>query len=168
MKKLQLFSFPLKRFKKEEGKKYIRKIRFYPEFMYFRLDNWLKKMSRSGWHIVDCGIFTYLFEQGEPMEKEYFTYAVGNSHLNEGYFSISLRYPGLKETYGVKKKKSKINKNEAKAHQIVEIDLQKINIETDVGYKELRSDRNRLHALEATIKFSFILGIVLIVFLVNI
>lgn len=41
-----------------------------------------------------------------------------------------------------------INANENKARQIVEIDTQKIDVEKDVGYKELIRDRNRLYVAD--------------------
>lgn len=116
--------------------------------MYSRLDKWLKEMSLSGWHIVDCGLCSFLFEHGAEAEKEYFTYSYGASHRNEGYFSIPLRYPFLDKTYGLKPKKSKINANFAKAYQIVEIDKSVIEKEGAVGYRELVRDRNRLYALQ--------------------
>lgn len=130
------------KFHKDTHKQYIKKIRIYPPFCYGRLDKWLKSMSLKGWHIVHCGLFSFVFEKGEPKEKEYFTYGLISQ---EGKYSVSLRYPLLEKTYGLKKKKSKINSNESKSHQIVEIDLNKTDIEKDVGYKEMISDRNRLY-----------------------
>ena len=56
-----------------------------------------------------------------------------------------LRFPFLEKTYGIKKKYSKLNKNQAKTYLTVEIDTQKIDIENDIGYNELRNDRNRLY-----------------------
>ena len=142
--------FPnIPRFKRDEKKQYLRKYRFYPALMYSRLDRWLKEMSLSGWHIVDCGLFSFLFERGDAAEKEYFTYSCGASHRKEGYFSIPLRYPFLDRTYGMKRKKSKINANDAKAYQIVEIDMSVIVAEGADGYKELVRDRNRLYTLQA-------------------
>ena len=142
-------SIKQKRFRRDPNKRYLTKVRFYPACMYFALDRWLKNMSCNGWHIVDCGIFTYLFEEGSPQEKEYFTYMGGGTGRNDGgFFSLSLRYPFLEKTYGVKKKNSQINANERKAHQIVEIDVRKIDVHNDIGFCELRHDRNRLHALE--------------------
>lgn len=131
-----------KKFNEYSNNEYAKKIRFYPTFLYFLLDKWLKKMSAQGWHIVHCGIFTFWFEKGKPSEKEYFTYGLSTQ---EGKYSVSLRYPYLKKTYGVDKKKSVINANENKAHQIVEIDIQRIDVEKDIGYKELIRDRNRLY-----------------------
>ncbi|MBE6554617.1 MAG: DUF2812 domain-containing protein [Ruminococcaceae bacterium] len=142
MKKQRKMSACLKKFQRDPQKQYIKRFRVYPSFMYAHLDWWLKTMSLSGWHIVHCGLFIFYFEKGAPSEKEYFTYS---DPVNEGYYSIQLRHPFLEKNYGVKKKKSKINANEAKAHQIVEIDLQKIDVQKDVGYKEMVSDRNRLY-----------------------
>lgn len=110
--------------------------------MYTRLDKWLKKMSLSGWHIVHCGLFSFWFEKGSAIEKEYFTYS---DVLNEGYYSIGMRYPFLEKKYGVNKKKAKINANESRAHRIVEIDINKIDVKNDVCYKELIQDRNLLY-----------------------
>jgi hypothetical protein len=123
-------------------KQYLKKIRIYPTFLYNYLDKWLKEMSLSGWHIIDCHMFSFVFEKGEPTQKEYFTYGLSTQ---EGYYNISLRYPFLEKTYGVKKKKSKINSNTTKSYQIIEIDLNKIDTQNDVGYKELVNDRNRLY-----------------------
>ena len=132
-------------FIKDPTKKYIRKIRFYPSFMYSKLDKWLNKMSLSGWHLVDSNLVSFLFEQGNPKNKIYFTYEAGRGRNDAGKYSIPLRYPFLYKTYGVKSKYSKLNKNRRKTYLTVEIDTQKIDIENDVGYKELISDRNRLY-----------------------
>lgn len=126
----------------DPSKQYIRKFRIYPYFVYNRLDKWLKEMSAKGWHIVHCGIFFFWFEKGEPKDKEYFTYGLSTQ---EGKYSLSLRYPLLEKTYGLKKKKSPINSNKNKVYAVVEIDLSRIDIENDVGYKEMISDRNRLY-----------------------
>ena len=150
-------------FYKDPKKQYLKKYRFYPMFLYSCLDKWLKDMSLKGWHIVHCGLLTFVFEKGEPCEKEYFTYGLSTQ---EGKYSISLRYPFLEETYGLKSKKSKINFNKAKAYKIVEIDLDKINIKDDIGYNELKNDRNHLYLeyfIRNTVIFSFVL--VLLVFL---
>ena len=142
MKGIAKSIFP-KRFKKNPDKEYLKKVRFYPSFQYCKLDKWLKSMSREGWHIVDCGAFTFLFEKGVPKEKEYFTYT--SMPKNEGRYCIRLMYPFLEKTYGVKPKKSQINSNHSKYHNIVEIDLKKIDVQNNVGYKEMIDDRNRLY-----------------------
>lgn len=152
----------MKKFIKEPGKQYKRKFRIYLPFVYNRLDKWLKSMSLKGWHIVHCGLFYFLFEKGKPTEKEYFTY----TNTQEGKYSISLMYPLLEKTYGVKKKKSKINSNEAKAHTIIEIDLKKVDVKNDIGYKELINDRNRLYRKYFAITFSAIsISIIVLVLL---
>ena len=79
----------------------------------------------------------------------YFTYEAGGFRNDDGKYSIPLRYPFLIKTYGVKKKYSKLNRNEAKSYLTIEIDTQKIDIENDVGYKELINDRNRLYRKRA-------------------
>ena len=106
------------RFQTSEQRNYIKKIRIYPAFLYRYLDRWLKEMSLNGWHIVDCGWFWFLFEKGKAEEREYFTYGL---NAREGKYSISLRYPLLEQTYGAKKKKSKINANKTKSYNIVEM-----------------------------------------------
>ena len=157
---------PKEIFHKNPNKHYVRKIRLYPPFLYFALDTWLHKMSQKGWHIVDCSVITYLFEKGPAQEKEYFTYAAGGSGRNDGgYFNISLRYPFLEKTYGVKKKNSKINANNRKTHRIIEIDTKRIDIKNDAGFCELRKDRNKLHALEA-VRDAAIIIFAIIVFVV--
>lgn len=125
--------------------KYIRKFRFYPSFLYNKLDKWLNQMSLSGWHLIDSNPISFLFEQGDPENKIYFTYEAGSTRNDDGKYSIPLRYPLLDKTYGVKNKYSKLNKNRKKSYLTVEIDTQKIDINNDVGYKELVNDRNRLY-----------------------
>lgn len=133
--KRKIFAF------KNPKKQYIKKHRFYLSVFYPCLDKWLKKMSSRGFHIVHCSLFTFWFEVGVPLAKEYFTFS---EVLNEGKYSILLRHPSFQVKYGVKKSKSTINDNESKAYQIVEIDLERINVKSDIGYKELVSDRNAL------------------------
>ena len=65
-------------------------------------------------------------------------------------------YPFLEKTFGVKAKKSKINSNRKKYCQIVEIDLNKTDVERDVAYKELIRDRNRLYMKYFIRNLSFI------------
>ena len=125
--------------------KYIRKFRFYPSFLYNKLDKWLNQMSLSGWHLIDSNPISFLFEQGEPENKIYFTYEAGGTRNDDGKYSIPLRYPLLDKTYGVKSKYSKLNKNRKKSYLTVEIDTRKIDINNDVGYKELVNDRDRLY-----------------------
>ena len=144
----------MKKFHPDSQKQYIKKMRIYPYFLYGRLDKWLKSMSLQGWHIVHCGLVFFWFEKGEPSEKEYFTYGLSTQ---EGKYNLSLRHPFLEKTYGVKDKKSKINSNNAKKHQIVEIDLDRIDINNNFGYKELIFDRNRLYLRCFIRNFSIVL-----------
>lgn len=152
-------------FLKVPTKKYIRKIRFYPAFMYTKLDKWLNKMSLSGWHLVDSNIFSFLFEEGDKKNTTYFTYDFGWARNDSGKYSIPLRYPFLEKTYGVKPKYSKLNKNKTKFYSTVEIDTQKIDIENDVGYKELISDRDELYtklAIKSAVAFLVIILILVV------
>lgn len=130
-----------KTFVKEKNKQYLKKFRIYPAILYNRLDKWLKRMSLKGWRLVRCGIFSFLFENSDIKEREYFTY---DDPKKEAKYSLSSRHPFLEEKYGIKKKKSKINAQERKPYLIVEIDTDKIDIENDIGYKELLADRKRL------------------------
>lgn len=127
---------------RDRKKTYLRKIKIYPPFLYKRLDKWLKVMSLQGWHIVHCNSLSFVFEKGEPACKEYFTYGLVTQ---EGKYSISLRYPMLEKTYGLNRKKSKINANRRKKYQVIEIDTDKIDVNNNIEYKELISERNTLY-----------------------
>ena len=146
-------------FRRDSRKEYIKKFRFYPSFLYYRLDKWLKNMSAMGWHIVHCGIFFFWFEKGNPESKEYFTYGLS---VQEGKYNISLMYPSLEKAYGVKSKKSKINANKYKTLQIVEIDADKVDINNNSGYKELIHDRNSLYWKYFIKWFGFALALIVI------
>ena len=153
----------LKKFQKDPAKTYTRKFRIYPCFAYPKLDAWLRAMSLEGWHLVDSNMISFLFEQGEPKDKIYFTYT--QMPKAGGAYSIGLLYPGLEKTYGVKKKYSKLNKNQAKAYTTIEIDTKKIDIENHIGYRELVSDRNRLYK-KLAIRNALVLLVWLLVFIV--
>ena len=95
----------------------------------------------------------------------YFTYDAGGFRRDSGYYSIPLRYPFLARTYGVKKKYSKLNKNEAKSYLTIEVDTKKIYIKNDISYNELLSDRNRLYkkrAIKNAVIFFLFIAIVII------
>ena len=132
-------------FVKDPSKKYVRKFRIYPSFSYSRLDKWLNRMSNLGFHLVDSNPISFLFECDKPKNKIYFTYDAGSGRNDAGKYSIPLRYPFLEKTYGVKPKYSKLNKNRSKTYLTVEIDTHRIDIENNVGYKELINDRNNLY-----------------------
>ena len=157
-----LFGKPQK-FQKDPSKTYIRKFRFFPCFAYAKLDAWLHSMSLLGWHLVDSNMISFLFELGAPKDKTYFTYT--QMPREGGAYSIGLLYPGLEKTYGVKKKYSKLNKNEAKAYTTIEIDTKKIDIENHIGYKELVSDRNRLYK-KLAIRNAIVIFVWLLVFII--
>ena len=153
-----------KKFNRYPYKQYVTKIRIYPSFLYWRLDKWLKSMSLKGWHIVHCGLFSFVFEKGKPREAEYFTYGLS---ANEGKYNICLRHPFLEKKYGLKNDKSPINSNKTKTYEIVEIDLNKIDAQNAIGYKELISDRNRLYMLHFIRNISILTSAILIlVFLI--
>lgn len=66
----------------------------------------------------------------------------------------------LEKTFG--KKKSVLNRiNKTKGITILEIDNKKIDIQNDIGYKELKKDRNKLYAL-MTIRDSAAIAIMIV------
>ena len=136
----------------KNGKRIIRKYRFYPSFLLFLLDRWLKKMSLKGWHLIENGSFSFTFEEGQPCEKEYFSCLPSGENLNGGgKYSIHLRHPFFERVYGVHKKRSKLNKATSRSHvplTIIEVDKDRIDINTNIGYLELKHDRNRLLAID--------------------
>ena len=136
---------------------YLKKFRIYPYFLYFRLDKWLKYMSLNGWHIVHCGLCSFVFEKGENSLREYFTYGLSTQ---EGKYDISMRFPSLEKTYGLKK--SKINSNKKKAYNIVEIDTDRVDTKNNIGYRELVRDRNRLYARYFARNLSIVTVVILI------
>ena len=94
-------------------------IRFYPFFMMKQQDEWLRKMSNTGLHLVNYGLFRYIFEVGQPEDKHYFSYTILDP--NNGYYSFSLRYPMLSKSLGVPMWRSKLNLNNNKARVIIEV-----------------------------------------------
>lgn len=134
------------------------RIRFYPSFLYFCLEKWLKKMSCKGWILFNCsfGIF-YHFEKGIPKEREYFVWSP--TARGEGKYSINLRYPFLRKRFGIKEKYSRLNKNSQKRHyNIIEIDPEQM----DMCYKELKNDRNKLYLLYSIRNFFVLLFVFLL------
>ena len=149
--------FPLfHKYKKNPKKQYKWKFRVYPSCLYSRLDRWLNRMSLSGWHVVDIKLGFFLFEQGKPEDKQYFSYTPTPPRHDGATFSISMRYPFLEQTFGVKKKHSALNKNQSKTHCIIELDPQKIQ---SIGYRELIHDRNRLYTIR-TLLYIFVLSLI--------
>lgn len=66
----------------------------------------------------------------------------------------------LEKTFG--KKKSVLNRiNKTKGITILEIDNKKIDIQNDIGYKELKKERNKLYAL-MTIRDSAAIAIMIV------
>lgn len=122
----------------------IKRVFLCPACLYSFLENWLKKMSLRGWHLVQRKLrCIYFFEQGDVMEKEYFVW--DPTYTGEGKYSIGMRYPSIMKTYGVHKKKSKLNYYSSQKHDtIIEVDIKKIS---NLDFLELKNDRNRLYAL---------------------
>ena len=143
-----------KRFNPDPRRQYKKVARIYPYFLYRLLDKWLKEMSKKGWHIVHSSLFFFWFEKGKPEQKEYFTYGL---HSQKGKYDLLLLHPSLQKKYGVKEKKSIVNANESKVYKTIEIDTEKIDVETDVGYKELINDRNRLYLRHFFVNSSLLL-----------
>jgi len=144
-------------FYKDPKKQYLKKYRFYPTFLYYRLDKWLKDMSLKGWHIVHCGLLTFVFEKGESFEKEYFTYYFSARDLKR---SVTVCFSLFEKKYGVKAKKSKINSNQKKCYRIVEIDTEATDIKNDFGYRKLveyRDNLHKKHLIEGIIAFTIVL-----------
>lgn len=123
------------------------RVRIYPPVVYFLLEKWLKKMSTKGLHLVNCNFgIIYRFEKGIPEEKEYFVW--DTTRTGEGKYSIELRYPLLRKEFGVKEKRSKLNKNSSRKHfNIIEVDKTKLNTEQNLFFSYLRKERNRLYLL---------------------
>ena len=143
-------------YKRCSNKCCLKKHRFYPSFLYHRLDKWLKIMSQKGWHLVHSTEFSFIFEEGEKEDREYFTYGL---ITQEGKYNISLMYPMLEKTYGLKI--SKLNKNQARFYRTIEIDKKQIETKHKVGYNELISDRNRLYK-KYFIRNTIILSVVIL------
>ena len=135
-------------------------LRFYPCFLYFLLENWLKRMSQAGWHLIERKAIFYYFEKGEPKDKDYFVW--DPTFIGMGKYSVPLRYPNLIKTYGVSKKKSKLNRNSIKNFDtIIEVDTERIS---DIGYQELVNDRNKLYALMSLEFFILLLLVTVLAF----
>lgn len=142
-------------------RKTIKKYRFYPSFLFFRLDRWLKKMSAKGWHLIEYGSISFTFEEGEPCDKEYFTYHYGGGVQKGGdKYCLPTMHPFINKVYGIHRKRSRLNK-ETSCHSapyvIIEIDQDRIDVKADIGYLELRRERIWLAALDHLRFFPIIL-----------
>lgn len=146
--------------------KIIKKIRIYPMCLLFLQDKWLKKMSLEGWHLIDYRPLIYVFEKGIPCNKEYFSYS--SVRIGDGYYDVLLRHPNFLQTYGVKKKKSKLNKKRViKGNNIIEIDTNHLDIEKDIGYQELKRDRNKLYFFMTLRDIGVMIFIILLIVLLS-
>ncbi len=135
--------------------------------MYSRLDKWLEQMSLTGWHVVHCSCYVFWFEKGEPMKKVYFTPV--NYRNNGTKYNLERKYPFFDVAYGMDKKKSKINANITKTLPILEIDIQRIDIQRNEGYKKLVAGRNILslqcfirNILRTTIAAAAVIGLLVL------
>ena len=161
IKKNESSALHCKKVKSDCKKQYIKKVRFFPVCMFSHRDRWLKMMSKKGWHIVRYGTLLYEFERGCPCEREYFSYGV---FTQEGKYNILLRYPFLEKTYGAKKK-SRLNSSWIAAYRIIEIDINKIDIQENVGYRELVKERNELYIKYCFRNFAILLSIFILLLL---
>ena len=87
--------------------------KIFPTRFIFYVGKLVKKMSNMGWYLFDChfGVI-FCFEKCEFKERDYFIW--DPSYPGEGKYSISMRYPFLRKTIGVKAKHSKLNNNTRK------------------------------------------------------
>ncbi len=151
-------------FHKDTTKRSMKKIRFFPIFMYNKLDNWLSEMSLKGWHITHCSMFVFYFEYGKPLKKRYFTYA---EFSRETKYSLTLQHPFLEKRYGLTPSQSKINSNKSKKYQIIEIDTRRIDVQNDIGFIELVNDRNHQYFRYSLRNFGITFLVVVSIVLLN-
>lgn len=122
--------------------------KFYFPLNYGRLESWLEKMSASGAHLVDYGLFSYQFEIGPPAKRTYFVYQRNSDpHYNGDRFNLSLLYPRLMQSIGCSRRRSKLNRNtysKFSSKVIFEVDMPR----AAQAYHDVVSDRNRLYRLE--------------------
>lgn len=130
--------------------------RFYPFILLKHQDEWLRKMSCSGFHLVDYGLFRYTFAIGQPEEKHYFSYVLLDN--NNGYYNFSMRYPMLRQTFGVPMWRSKLNLNNRKARVIIEMSPDIVNSDRVQEYYDLVKERDKLYiryAIKTAVFFAF-------------
>lgn len=135
------------------------KYRFYPSYRYNKLELWLKDMSNSGWMLVNYGFFKYEFQKCNNIERIYFVYNYGGFRNDDGQYSIMLRYPRLKEQYGVSAHRSLLNKNNRSRFfykTIIELDPQKV----DNSFYEIVDERNKLYIKQLIMNVIYILLII--------
>ena len=124
--------------------------RHYPFWAYSKLEKWLNKMSLKGWRLVDYGYFTFKFAKAAPKDIHYLAYTVFNRKYCLTYSKMTTM-----QSYGffidsIEKRKSELRKaNHKRGFNIIEIDENKIDINTNIGYLEFISERKRLYRNEA-------------------
>lgn len=147
--------------------KTISKYRIYFPITYGRLEKWLGKMSRNGAQLIRYGAIKYVFSLGEAKERSYFVYHIGAApRRDEGFFSMSLRYPLLQQDIGLSKNRSHLNRNAGSgnaAKAILEVDTERALTQ----YQELVSERNRLYLLEFLRNGAILALVILLLMIVN-
>ncbi|MBO5022908.1 MAG: DUF2812 domain-containing protein [Clostridia bacterium] len=131
------------------------KYKFFPSHKYDKLDAWLNDMSKNGWRLINYGFLKYEFQRSNNAERTYFTYNLGGFRNDDGYYSIGLRYPRLKEQYGLAPRYSFLNKNirdKFFSKIIIELDAKKI----DKGFSYIVDERNRLYRKQFLMNFIYI------------
>ncbi len=124
--------------------------RYYPACAYHLLDNWLSEMSKKGLFLVDYKLAKYVFREGTPHEKIYFTYSDITGNLSYGYrFCVSYYHPAPDKNYGKPVSPQKVHDK-----SIILVDPQKIDRE----YYIMRHRRNKLYAIRCIIDFLRIVG----------
>lgn len=135
------------------------KYRFYLSYRYNKLELWLKDMSDSGWMLINYGFLKYEFQKCNNIERIYFVYNCGGFRNDDGQYSIMLRYPRLKEQYGVSARRSLLNKNNRSRFfykTIIELDPQKV----DNSFYEIVDERNKLYIKQLIMNVIYILLII--------
>jgi len=135
------------------------KYRWYPSYRYNKLELWLKDMSDSGWMLVNYGSLKYEFKKCNNVERIYFAYNCGGFRNEDGQYSVMLRYPLLKEQYGISTRRSLLNKNNRSRFfykTIIELDPQKV----DDGFYEIIDQRNKLYIKQLIMNVIYMLLII--------
>ncbi len=124
--------------------------RYYPSCTYHLLDNWLNKKSKKGQFLEDYGLVKYVFREGTPQEKVYFTYSDITGNLSYGYrFCVTYYHPAPDKNYGKLVSSKKVHDK-----SIILVDPKKINKE----YYEMKHRRNMLYTIRSIIDFLRIVG----------
>lgn len=140
------------------GKVLLRKFRFYPRFLLSRMDKWLSKMSADGWHVIYVGMLRFVFEKGVPENKLYFSYL--DDYPYSSMYSMPRSVYSFVRKYRVSKKKSKVNLNTERLkcyYKVTELDLEKLDPNTNEEYKDFVRARDDLYGFAAMQRLCFFL-----------